>query len=127
MSAPPPSDDDECKEGEKELYYWDASDEAPLTTKAWHWTYWSGQKVLEGMEFGGEVIATFLGLTRSKYDWILESKERDEQEKALRQLEARQRKKLQLQALLQDEKRKLAALEHGELQSETPESSSLLL
>ncbi|EQC32056.1 hypothetical protein SDRG_10254 [Saprolegnia diclina VS20] len=122
LMAPP--SDDECKEDDSELYYWDSSEDARLTTKAWHWTYWSGKKVYEGMEFGGEVIATFLGLTRSKYDWILESRERDEQEKALRQLEARQRKKLRLQALLEDEKRKLAALEYGELQTET---SSILL
>ncbi|OQR82742.1 hypothetical protein ACHHYP_15569 [Achlya hypogyna] len=104
--------EDECKDGD-ELYYWDSVDAAstPATTKVWHWTHWSGKKAFEGMEFGGEVIASFLGLTRSKYDWILEAKERDEQEKAQRQLEARQRKQLRLQALLEEEKKKLAALE----------------
>jgi hypothetical protein len=65
------------------------------------------------MEFGGEVVATFFGLNRSKYDWILETKEREEQEAALRELERRQRKQLRLQELLKAEKKILDALEHG--------------
>ncbi|RLO03401.1 hypothetical protein DYB28_012880, partial [Aphanomyces astaci] len=85
------------------VYYWDNTDPAAaadMTTKAWDWTRWTSAKVFTGLEFGGEVVATFLGLTRSKYDWILETKERDDQERAMRQLEKRQRKQLRLMEML---------------------------
>ncbi|OQR97352.1 hypothetical protein THRCLA_21946 [Thraustotheca clavata] len=109
-------------------YYWDKPDSAlaPVTTKALHWSYWSCVKLFEGMEFGGEIIATFLGLTRSKYDWILEAKEREEQEKALCQLEKRQRKQLRLKELLEQEKIKLAELERGSAKSDEEKADIML-
>ncbi|CAK4077296.1 unnamed protein product [Aphanomyces euteiches] len=107
-------------------YYWETSstEDVGWSTKVWHWTHWTGDKIFTGMEFGGEVVATFLGLTRSKYDWILETKERDEHEKLLRQLEKRQRKQLRLQELLEEEKKKLNELEHG---SNTEKPADILL
>lgn len=84
-----------------------------MPEKVWHWTHWLGSKTLEGMEFSGEIIANFLGLTRSKYQWILDAKEREEAEKALQELEHRQRKQLQLEKLLEEEKEKLQQLERG--------------
>ncbi|KAF0695613.1 Aste57867_13564 [Aphanomyces stellatus] len=118
-NAPPPTVPAADEEEHVEPYYWetgtgyDAAAEVAVSTKAWHWTCWTGQKVFQGMEFGGEVVATFLGLTRSKYDWILETKEREDQEKALRQLEKRQRRQLRLQEMIEEEKKKLEALEGG--------------
>ncbi|RQM27655.1 hypothetical protein B5M09_000508 [Aphanomyces astaci] len=112
-----------------EVYYWDNTDPAAaadMTTKAWDWTRWTSAKVFTGLEFGGEVVATFLGLTRSKYDWILETKERDDQERAMRQLEKRQRKQLRLMELLAEEKRKLRELENGASTTTQPSDSILL-
>ncbi|ETW02209.1 hypothetical protein H310_05775 [Aphanomyces invadans] len=107
-------------DGEEEAvaaaYYWDNENTATyvdIGTKAWDWTRWTGAKVFSGLEFGGEVVATFFGLTRSKYDWILETKEREDQDRALRQLEKRQRKQLRLMEMLAEEKRKLHELENG--------------
>ncbi|RLN96269.1 hypothetical protein BBJ28_00018756 [Nothophytophthora sp. Chile5] len=74
---------------------------------------WSGAKTFDGMDFAGEVIADFLGLTRSKYQWVLDLQEREEEEKRQRRLEARQRRQLRLEQLLEEEQQKLQELEDG--------------
>ncbi|KAG7394917.1 hypothetical protein PHYBOEH_004474 [Phytophthora boehmeriae] len=83
------------------------------THTAWNWICWSGAKAFDGMEFAGEVIADFFGLTQSKYQWVLDAQKRDEEEKQLRRLEARQRRQLYLEQLLEEEQRKLQELEMG--------------
>ncbi|RLN86118.1 hypothetical protein BBJ28_00018636 [Nothophytophthora sp. Chile5] len=85
--------------------------EAPRVV--WDWVCWSGAKTFDGMDFAGEVIADFLGLTRSKYQWVLDLQEREEEEKRQRRLEARQRRQLRLEQLLEEEQRKLQELEDG--------------
>ncbi|KAL3673515.1 hypothetical protein V7S43_001223 [Phytophthora oleae] len=80
---------------------------------AWDWIYWSGTKAFDGMDFAGEVLANFLGLNESKYQWIIDAQEREEEEKQQRRLVKRQRRQLRLEQLLEDEQRKLQELEIG--------------
>lgn len=84
-----------------------------LAKQVWAWTCWSGEKTWDGLDFAGEVVANFLGLTRSKYQWMLDIQAREEEERRQRKLEARQRRQLRLEQLLEQEKRKLAILEAG--------------
>lgn len=84
---------------------------AELAKQAWAWACWSGEKTWDGLDFAGEVVANFLGLTRSKYQWMLDMQEREEEDRRLRKLEARQRRQLRLEQLLEEEKRKLEELE----------------
>ncbi|GMF33840.1 unnamed protein product [Phytophthora fragariaefolia] len=85
---------------------------------AWEWIRWSGAMTFVGMDFAGEVLANFLGLTQSKYQWILDAQEREEEERQQRRLEKRQRRQLRLEQLLQAEQRKLQELETGTLQQD---------
>ena len=113
-------EDDAAREPE-EPYYWEQGEaglEAPTTKKVWHWTYWGGEKALEGAEFMGEVFANFFGITQSKYQWVIDAKNREEEEKAQKALEDKQRKQLLLERMIAEEKAKLAALEAEEVQSE---------
>ncbi|EEY65874.1 uncharacterized protein PITG_03403 [Phytophthora infestans T30-4] len=80
---------------------------------AWDWIRWSGAKTFDGMDFAGEVLANFLGLNQSKYQWIIAAQEREEEEKQQRRLEKRQRRQLRLEQLLEAEQRKLQELELG--------------
>lgn len=84
-----------------------------MVKQAWTWVCWSGEKTYDGLDFAGEVVANFLGLTHSKYQWMIDMQEREEEDKKQRRLEARQRRQLQLEQLLEDEKRKLHELEAG--------------
>ncbi|KAF1335400.1 Fam177 family, partial [Globisporangium splendens] len=81
--------------------------------QAWTWLCWSGEKTWDGLDFAGEVVANFLGLTRSKYQWMIDLQAREEADKKQRRLEARQRRQLRLEQLLEQEKRKLRELEAG--------------
>ncbi|KAG2769637.1 hypothetical protein PC129_g1031 [Phytophthora cactorum] len=80
---------------------------------AWDWICWSGAKTFDGMNFAGEVMANFLGLNQSKYQWIIDAQAREEEDKQQRQLERRQRRQLRLEQLLEAEQRKLQELEIG--------------
>lgn len=86
---------------------------ADVPQQVWEWVCWAGAKTYDGIDFAGEVLADFLGLTHSKYQWMLDMQEREREEKRLRRLEARQRRQLRLEQLLAEERRKLAALETG--------------
>lgn len=86
---------------------------AELAKQAWAWACWSGERTWDGLDFAGEVVANFLGLTTSKYQWMLDIQEREDEERQLRRLEARQRRQLRLEQLLEQEKRKLDELETG--------------
>ncbi|KAF1775444.1 FAM177 family [Phytophthora cactorum] len=77
------------------------------------WICWSGAKTFDGMDFAGEVMANFLGLNQSKYQWIIDAQAREEEDKQQRQLERRQRRQLRLEQLLEAEQRKLQELEIG--------------
>ncbi|KAG6609932.1 FAM177 family [Phytophthora cinnamomi] len=92
---------------------------------AWEWICWSGAKTSDGMDFAGEVLANFLGLTQSKYQWVLDAQEREEAEKQQRQLEKRQRRQLRLEQLLEAEQRKLQELETGALEQDEESSSTV--
>ena len=81
---------------------------------------WFGQKTWEGMDFAGEVVSHFFGLTHSKYQWIVNMKEREEEELYLEKLCKKQKKQLYLHYLLQQEKKKLMELERGS--GETPQN-----
>lgn len=85
----------------------------PLTTQVWEWIRWTGSKTYDGLDFAGEVVANFLGLTHSEYQWMIDLKEREEEEKQQHRLEAKQRRQLRLEQMLDDEKRKLQELERG--------------
>ncbi|KAG7392509.1 hypothetical protein PHYPSEUDO_000197 [Phytophthora pseudosyringae] len=85
---------------------------------AWDWICWSGAKSFDGMDFAGEVLANFLGLTQSKYQWIVDAQEREEEEKQQRRLEKRQCRQLRLEQLLEAEQRKLQELETGALEQD---------
>ncbi|GMF10334.1 unnamed protein product [Phytophthora lilii] len=89
---------------------------------AWDWICWSGAKTFDGMDFAGEVLAHFFGLTQSKYQWILDAQEREEEEKQQRRLEKRQRRQLRLEQLLEAEQRKLQELEVGALEQDSEPS-----
>ncbi|EGZ28248.1 hypothetical protein PHYSODRAFT_248430 [Phytophthora sojae] len=91
---------------------------AELPKIAWEWICWSGAKTFDGMDFAGEVLANFLGLTQSKYRWILDAQEREEEETQQRRLEKRQRRQLRLEQLLEAEQRKLQELETGALEQD---------
>ncbi|KAG1684078.1 hypothetical protein DVH05_007918 [Phytophthora capsici] len=67
----------------------------------------------DGMDFAGEVLANFLGLNESKYQWIIDAQVREEEEKQQRRLVKRQRRQLRLEQLLEEEQRKLHELEIG--------------
>ena len=49
--------------------------------------HWAGRKTFEGMEFVGEIAANFMGLTKSRYQWVIDQAERDEE--ARKQKEAK--------------------------------------
>ncbi|GAB9469317.1 Fam177 family [Globisporangium polare] len=83
------------------------------TQTAWQWACWSGEKTWDGLDFAGEVVANFLGLTTSKYQWMIDMQEREDEDRRQRKLEARQRRQLRLEQLLEQEKRKLQELEAG--------------
>ncbi|KAH7479139.1 hypothetical protein KRP22_010811 [Phytophthora ramorum] len=86
---------------------------------AWDWICWSGAKTFDGMDFAGEVLANFLGLTQSKYQWILDAHEREEEEELQRRLEKQQRRQLRLEQLLEEEQQKLQELETGALEEDS--------
>ncbi|OWZ24673.1 hypothetical protein PHMEG_000195 [Phytophthora megakarya] len=86
---------------------------------AWKWICWSGAKTFDGLDFAGEVLANFLGLNQSKYQWIADAQQREKDEKLQRRLEKRQRRQLRLEQLLEAEQRKLQELEIGALGEET--------
>jgi hypothetical protein len=97
---------------------------ASLSEHAWQWATWAGAKTFDGLDFAGEVVADFLGLTRSKYQWILDMQEREREEKRVRRLEARQRRQLRLEQLLEQEKRRLEELELGGASVETDDNQT---
>ncbi|KAJ0404526.1 hypothetical protein P43SY_001626 [Pythium insidiosum] len=109
-SEPPPRDNNAA----------DAAQSVP--SKLWDWVAWAGATTFDGLDFAGEVVANFLGLTQSQYQWILDIQEREKEERRQRRLEARQRRQLRLQQLLEEEQRKLHELEHGDPAHSTPQS-----
>lgn len=98
-----------------------------LPQHAWQWVTWAGAKTFDGLDFAGEVVADFLGLTRSKYQWILDMQEREREEKRVRRLETHQRRQLRLEQLLEQERRRLEELEVGSasVQSDDNQTESL--
>lgn len=91
---------------------------------AWEWACWSGEKTWDSLDFAGEVVANFLGLTTSKYQWMIDMQERENEDRRQRKLEARQRRQLRLEQLLEQEKRKLQELEAGGETGEDNQHSS---
>ena len=91
--------------------------DVPLKTKVWHNAHWAGSYVLSGVEFAGEVIATFFGLNRSEYQWMLDMQERENRMKAERALENQQRREIALaarkKAEREKERKRMARLESG--------------
>ena len=113
--------EEEARREPEAPYYWEEGEaglEAPTAKKVWHWTYWGGEKALEGAEFTGEIFANFFGITQSKYQWVIDAKNREEEEKAQKALEDGQRKQQLLEKMIAEEKAKLAALEAEEVASE---------
>lgn len=87
--------------------------DAPWRRSLWNWVCWSGAKTYDTLDFAGEVVANFLGLNTSKYQWMIDMHERELEDKQQRRLEARQRRQLRLQELLAQEQKQLQALETG--------------
>ena len=86
-------------------------------TKVLHNAHWAGSYLLSGVEFAGEVVATFFGLNRSEYQWMLDMQERENRMKAERALENSQRREIALAARKKQEREKergrMARLESG--------------
>lgn len=80
-----------------EPYVWeDGGDEnAPMTKRLAHTAHWAGASVVSGMEFVGEVVADFFGLTQSKFQYEIDMAERDAKRKAERKKDAEQRAELE--------------------------------
>lgn len=66
--------------------------------RLWHRTRGVVNKSLSGAEFVGEVMVNMLGLNESKYQWVIDSMEREEEQKKQRALEDSQRRMLREQA-----------------------------
>ncbi|CAM9090438.1 unnamed protein product [Heterosigma akashiwo] len=81
-------------------YYWEEEDVAPPPPpgkKLRHNLFWGCEKIVDGMEFLGEIVARSLGITDSKYQYVIDALEfekwKEDQEKAdLAQLEEYERK-----------------------------------
>lgn len=91
-------------------YYWESEDvqkEATAAVRVWHLSHWGANKSLEGAEFLGEIFANFFGLTQSKYQWVLDAKEADEERARHTELCNRQRRELALKRLIEEERNRL--------------------
>ena len=65
------------------------------------------------MEFVGEVFADFFGLSQSKFQWIIDQKEREDAEKAARRARREQRRREEAAAAAAAEAAAADALERG--------------
>lgn len=55
-------------------YYWETADpNVPITVVLGHTAHWMGARFIAGIEYLGEVFATFMGMTNSRYDWAIEA------------------------------------------------------
>jgi len=102
-------------------YFWELVDvhEVPTWQKAWHVSRWTGEKVFQGMEFVGEIVADVLGLNDSRYQWVIDAAENDEaRRKAEAEIEELRAKELRHEAL-QAHSRDLDLSEGGLIKSES--------
>ena len=93
---------------EEPIYYWDddfEGDPNELTTAqiAFHNAHWAGYRTMKGAETVGEFFAGFLGITNSRYQWVIDAKKRDDERAKQEELENRQRRWLIAQAKLRRE------------------------
>ena len=91
------------------VYYWDEDfegdpEELGSKEKVWHNVHSMGYRTFKGMEFLGEIFANFFGLTKSRYQWVIDAKEKEKAEKERALLEHRQRQWLLQQRKLRREK-----------------------
>ena len=69
-------------------YYWDEDTEIEEPTQKQilgHNLHWLGMKIFWGADFAGNILADLLGLNNSKYQWVIELKEKEEREKRERE------------------------------------------
>jgi hypothetical protein len=90
---------------EEPIYYWDEEyegDAEELTTAqiAFHNAHWAGYRTMKGAETVGEFFATFLGVNQSRYQWVIDAKQRDDERAEQEELENKQRRWLIAQAKL---------------------------
>tara|TARA_B100000795_G_scaffold140660_1_gene105288 strand:+ start:261 stop:809 length:549 start_codon:yes stop_codon:yes gene_type:complete len=90
---------------EEPIYYWDEEyegDPEELTSAqiAFHNAHWAGYRTMKGAETVGEFFATFLGVNQSRYQWVIDAKERDDAREEQEELENKQRRWLIAQAKL---------------------------
>ena len=93
---------------EEPIYYWDEEyegDPEELTSAqiAFHNAHWAGYRAVKGAETVGEFFAGFLGINQSRYQWVIDSKRRDDERQKQEELENRQRRWLIAQAKLRRE------------------------
>ena len=102
-------------EGE-EPYYWEMEkgadpDAVGAPRKVAQNVHWVGRQTFHGLEFVGEIAANFLGLTKSRYQWIIDQAERDEEMKKIKELEDKQRMRLAIERQIKEETRRAKELE----------------
>eukprot|EP01029_Cantina_marsupialis_P028894 TRINITY_DN778144_c0_g1_i1.p1 TRINITY_DN778144_c0_g1~~TRINITY_DN778144_c0_g1_i1.p1 ORF type:complete len:133 (-),score=53.99 TRINITY_DN778144_c0_g1_i1:190-588(-) len=103
------------EEEEEEPYYWEIEqqEEPSAAVKGWHHVHWFGMKVFNGLEFCGEVVAEFLGLNDSKFQYVIDQMEREKERNLEFELEMKQRDKLIKEAALKKQNEKLKKMEES--------------
>jgi hypothetical protein len=104
-------EEEEKRRKAEDPYYWESEDvekDATTALRVWHWSHWGANKGIEGAELLGEIFANFFGLTQSKYQWVLDAKEADEERARHKELCDRQRRELALKRLIEEEKKRLS-------------------
>ena len=74
----------------------------------------SNSLYIAGAEFMGEIFANFFGLTQSKYQWVIDMKEAEEEKERHKALCDRQRRELRLKKLIEQERKRQSELEIGD-------------
>ncbi|CAM9434641.1 unnamed protein product [Phaeothamnion confervicola] len=77
-------------------YYWEAGGtrRLPWYQKSWHNVHYYGQRTLDGAELIGEVVANLLGLTESKYQYVIDAIETEQARKEQAEREEMERNEL---------------------------------
>eukprot|EP00049_Salpingoeca_infusionum_P022532 m.7374 g.7374 ORF g.7374 m.7374 type:complete len:166 (+) comp5241_c0_seq1:171-668(+) len=100
-----PLDQDDEEEEEVHWVYQDRPSDESVGTTTWRYTLKGAFAILAGVDYVGEALAYFLGITSPKYQFaidelIAQQREEDEEAEAMQELQEQQRK---AQYAVQDE------------------------
>mmetsp|Transcript_1447 Transcript_1447/g.2613 ORF Transcript_1447/g.2613 Transcript_1447/m.2613 type:complete len:177 (-) Transcript_1447:43-573(-) len=80
-------------------YFWQTGNtEVSLRTKVWHRTVATLGTLLRAAEFAGEVVAHVFGLNESRYQYVMDSMDKEDWERARKVNEEREREWAELRA-----------------------------